>query len=119
MSGANASPVGRSHKGMQKTLLIGCAALSFAVLTSAQTKPPATPVAPPTRTTAQTASPAAPTASATTERALLDQYCVTCHSDRLKRANLSLEKLDLTTAGDHAELWEKVIRKLPAGVMPP
>src|SRR5436190_11780335 len=61
--------------------------------------------------------PAAPTASA--QRALLDQYCVTCHSDKLKTANLSLEKLDLTTAGDHPELWEKVIRKLRAGVMPP
>jgi mono/diheme cytochrome c family protein len=59
----------------------------------------------------------APTASG--QRALLDQYCVTCHSDRLKTANLSLEKLDLTSAGDHPELWEKVIRKLRAGVMPP
>src|SRR6267154_918315 len=52
-------------------------------------------------------------------RALLDQYCVTCHSDRLKTAQLSLEKLDLATVGEHAELWEKVVRKLRAGVMPP
>src|SRR5262249_31757015 len=58
-------------------------------------------------------------ASAATQRALLDKYCVTCHNDKAKRANLSLEKLDLTTAGDHAELWEKVVRKLRAGVMPP
>src|SRR5499426_956288 len=57
--------------------------------------------------------------TAASQRALLDQYCVTCHNDRLKTANLSLERLDLTTAGDHAELWEKVIRKLRAGVMPP
>jgi mono/diheme cytochrome c family protein len=53
------------------------------------------------------------------QRALLDQYCVTCHNDRIKTSNLSLEKLDLATAGDHAELWEKVVRKLRAGVMPP
>ena len=52
-------------------------------------------------------------------RALLDQYCVTCHSDRVKTANLSLQGLDLTKVADHAELWEKVIRKLRAGVMPP
>jgi len=58
-------------------------------------------------------------ATAASQRAVLDQYCVTCHNDKLKTANLSLEKLDLTTAGDHAELWEKVIRKLRAGVMPP
>jgi len=52
-------------------------------------------------------------------RALLDQYCVTCHSDRVKTANLSLQGLDLTKVADHAETWEKVIRKLRAGVMPP
>ena len=32
-------------------------------------------------------------------RALLDQYCVTCHNDRLKTANLSLQGLDLTKVG--------------------
>src|SRR5262249_55411726 len=70
-------------------------------------------------TAAQSAAIPPTTATAATQRALLDQYCVTCHSDRLKRANLSLEKLDLTTAGDNPEIWEKVIRKLRAGVMPP
>ena len=35
--------------------------------------------------------------SAAAGRVLLDQYCVTCHNDRTKRANLSLEKLDLGT----------------------
>src|SRR6266540_1953034 len=44
-------------------------------------------------------------------RALLDRYCVTCHSDRLKTANLSLQGLDLTKVADHADLWEKVVRK--------
>src|SRR5436190_3143112 len=53
------------------------------------------------------------------QRALLDKYCVTCHSDRLKTANLSLQNADLTQVPAHADLWEKVIRKLRAGVMPP
>jgi hypothetical protein len=53
------------------------------------------------------------------QRALLDKYCVTCHNDRVKTANLSLQGLDLTKVADHAEVWEKVIRKLRAGVMPP
>lgn len=53
------------------------------------------------------------------QRALLDQYCVSCHNDRTKTANLSLQHLDLATVGDHPELWEKVVRKLRAGVMPP
>src|SRR6266853_6623102 len=53
------------------------------------------------------------------QRTLLDRYCVTCHNDRLKTANLSLQGLDLTKVAEHAELWEKVVRKLRAGVMPP
>jgi hypothetical protein len=72
----------------------------------------------------QTATPvtrraAAVSTSSEQPRALLDKYCVTCHNDRLKTANLSLQALDLTKVGEHAEVWEKVVRKLRAGVMPP
>ena len=52
-------------------------------------------------------------------RALLDQYCVTCHNQKLKTAGLMLDQADLARVRDHAELWEKVIRKLRAGMMPP
>jgi hypothetical protein len=53
------------------------------------------------------------------ERALLDKYCVTCHNDRAKTAGLMLDRADLSQIGDHAELWEKVVAKLRAGMMPP
>ena len=52
-------------------------------------------------------------------RAILDQYCVTCHSDRLETGGLSLETVDLTNASASAERLEKVIRKLRLGAMPP
>ena len=52
-------------------------------------------------------------------RALLDQYCVTCHNEKLKTGGLELDKLDLDQVGAHAETWEKVVRKVRAGVMPP
>ena len=66
-------------------------------------------------------SPAAPPQVSATAapRALLDKYCVSCHNDRVKTANLSLQGLDLGDVPAHAEVWEKVIRKLRAGVMPP
>ncbi|HEY2845987.1 MAG TPA: DUF1592 domain-containing protein [Bryobacteraceae bacterium] len=54
-----------------------------------------------------------------TERAVVDQYCVGCHNAKLNTANLQLDKLDLTHLGDHAEIAEKVVRKLRAGMMPP
>ncbi len=60
-----------------------------------------------------------PRPTAQTQKAVIDQYCVTCHDDQTKTANFSLEKADLAAAGDHPEIWEKVIRKLRAGMMPP
>ena len=53
------------------------------------------------------------------QRALVDQYCVACHNDRTRSGNLSLREADLASVADHGELWEKVVRKLRGGLMPP
>ena len=53
------------------------------------------------------------------DRALLDRYCVTCHNARLKTAGLTLDDINPTDVGVHAETWEKVLRKIRAGQMPP
>jgi len=47
--------------------------------------------------------------------ALLDQYCVTCHSEKLKTGGLSLQAANLSDIAKGAETWEKVIRKLRVG----
>src|SRR4249920_280950 len=101
------------YLGNRGRLAIALVIALTAVPGQTQTRPPSAGAAVPA---VQTAS---PTSTSSVQRAVLDQYCVTCHNDRAKTANLSLEKLDLTMAGDHPELWEKVIRKLRAGVMPP
>jgi hypothetical protein len=62
---------------------------------------------------AQTAGALAP------QRAILDQYCVGCHNQKLKTAGLMLDQMDLAKVGERAEVWEKVVRKLRAGMMPP
>lgn len=53
------------------------------------------------------------------QRQFLDQYCTTCHSERLKSGGLSLANVDLARIGSEPEIWEKVARKLHTGVMPP
>ena len=66
-------------------------------------------------TAAVPAVPAAP-------RALLDRYCVTCHNDAGQRRGtvpVSLQALDTANVGADAALWESVLRKLRAGMMPP
>ena len=68
--------------------------------------------------TAQTRT-ATDATGAAAQRALLDKYCVTCHNARLKTANLQLDGLDLARLDTHAEMAEKVVRKVRAGVMPP
>jgi hypothetical protein len=63
---------------------------------------------------AQNAAPSAPS-----PRALLDQYCVTCHNQRLNTGGLALDKLDPAEVEQNPAAWEKVVRKLRAGMMPP
>ena len=52
-------------------------------------------------------------------KATIDQYCVTCHNQRLKTGGLSLDALDIANVQPHAETWENVVRKLRVGAMPP
>jgi hypothetical protein len=56
---------------------------------------------------------------ATDIKAVLDKYCVTCHSQRLHTADLVLEGIDVGNPAAHADVWERVITKLHARSMPP
>ena len=68
-------------------------------------------------------------------RALLDQYCVICHNQavvasipqpnegllttQLRNLGLSLDTEDVSDLSKNPEVWEKVVKKLRVGVMPP
>ena len=68
-------------------------------------------------------------------RALLDQYCVICHNQavvnsvaqpneglqtiQLRDVGLTLDVEDVSNLAENPEVWEKVIKKLRVGVMPP
>ena len=53
------------------------------------------------------------------EQAVLTRYCIACHNEKTKSAGLMLDKLDFAHPGASAETWEKVVRKVRAGMMPP
>lgn len=53
------------------------------------------------------------------DRQFVQKYCQGCHNDRVKSGTLSLEQMDPAQAAASPEKWEKVIRKLRAGMMPP
>jgi hypothetical protein len=52
-------------------------------------------------------------------RATLNRYCTGCHNAKLKTGGLTLDTFDVARIGEHAEVGEKVVRKLRAGMMPP
>jgi cytochrome c5 len=68
---------------------------------------------------AQAQPPAAEVPQTPSHRQVLDRYCVTCHNQKLKTAGLLLDQADVSNPGGGAELWEKVVRKLRTGTMPP
>jgi len=63
-------------------------------------------------TVAQAAAPSAP-------QAVLTRYCVTCHDDRVKTAGFVIDPSSLDAVDEQPEQWEKVVRKLRTGAMPP
>ena len=64
-------------------------------------------------------APAATTLLPPGQTALVKQYCVTCHNDRSKAGQLSLQSFDAAKLEENGELTEKMIRKLRSGMMPP
>ena len=69
---------------------------------------------------AQSQAPAARNvAPVTPARTLVTTYCVTCHNERLKTANLLLDKTDAVNVANSAETWEKVVVQLRSRAMPP
>jgi hypothetical protein len=52
-------------------------------------------------------------------RELIEAYCVGCHNFEDYAGSLDLTQALADSVPDHAETWEKVIRKLRAGMMPP
>ena len=51
--------------------------------------------------------------------AVLKQYCVSCHNERLMTAGLAIDRLNAEKVQQNPAAWEKVVRKLRTGTMPP
>jgi mono/diheme cytochrome c family protein len=60
-----------------------------------------------------------PPSSSTAHRAVVNQYCVSCHNDRLKTGGLALDAIVADEPSQHPDVWEKVVRKMRARQMPP
>ncbi len=103
----------RPSKALSAVAIMWLAGLSGLVASARQAPAPASPAG-----SAAVRSPRA-AAGDVASKQLLNSYCVSCHSDRLKTADLSLQAVDVDNIRRDAAVWEKVLRKLRAGAMPP
>ena len=101
-----------------RLLVVACLAilpLAWSQTSGTQSKAPA----------ANTATAAVPAQTAATERALINQYCVVCHNEKMKKTGLpaalalTLDSVDTANVEHDAETWERVVHKVRAGMMPP
>src|SRR5258708_5550942 len=58
-------------------------------------------------------------AAAAPQRALINQYCVSCHNAKLKTGGLVLDTVNVENTSQNPEVWEKVLHKVSARYMPP
>ena len=98
---------------LQRTML-GCVGIALAVVASAASTSASSSTGP-QAANVQDPVPSGPSP----QRALLDRYCVRCHNEQLKTADLMLDTLDVQHVGENAAVWEKVVVKLRSGAMPP
>ena len=92
---------------MKGTILLAATVLLVAL---------AGPEGPALRAQSQSANPKGP---ALTAQGTIDRYCVTCHNARMKTGGLVLEALPVDNAARETQTWEKVVRKVRTGMMPP
>jgi hypothetical protein len=94
---------------------VGSVAVSVPRAAGPQGAPaPSTAQAAPAATQAQAAAP-----SAAVVKSVVTDYCAACHNERTKTGGLVLTTLDPANVPADAEVWEKVIRKVRTGMMPP
>jgi mono/diheme cytochrome c family protein len=89
-----------------------------AVSQAATAVPQAATAVPQAATAVPQAATAAP-AAASAEATFLNQYCIGCHNQRAKVGGLALDTLDVTRVAPASETWEKVVKKIRTGMMPP
>src|SRR5687768_3543082 len=59
------------------------------------------------------------TKSSSPEQVVLNRYCISCHNQKLRTAGLMLDQVNLEDVSNDPPIWEKVVRKLRTGAMPP
>src|SRR5438034_4838769 len=101
-----------------RVVTIGLVGLALSVCLCLQTRASAQQTAPQVKV-AQSSPSTGAVAPVSSQRQVIDRYCVTCHNQKLKTAGLMLDEADIARPAAAGEVWEKVVRKLHTSTMPP
>ena len=122
------------HRIRVRTIVGVFAGMFVASLTNVFTAPQSTPAASAPASAAPSAAPAdrpatragGPVPAAVTagaavpaELATINQYCVGCHNDRARMGGVSFQGITPASIAEHAEVFEKAVKKMRGRVMPP
>jgi mono/diheme cytochrome c family protein len=97
--------------------VLGMAASIAAPASQVQAAPDATSSA--ATATAPVSAPGVISSPDAARKQMLTQYCSACHNDRTRTANMSVAGLDPANVGRDVATWEKILRRLSVGEMPP
>src|SRR5882672_12794958 len=106
---------------MKRTLLIAAALTLMSLGLAAGGRMPQAPAASAPAANGAAAAAAAPVTPVAYQE-MLSKYCITCHNQKARipaGAPLALDVANLKEPGTDAAVWEKVVRKLGVGAMPP
>src|SRR5262249_10578618 len=117
------SPLWSAYSMANRLVAIGCLAILILTFTAPAPTAAARGAG---QSPAQGAAAPQPTSStpASPQREMVDRYCVGCHNQRGKAAGqeparkITLDDADITHVSDHPDVWERVVRKMRAGMMP-
>jgi len=93
-----------SRRGVAISASAACAVVALGVVCTLEARLPAA---------------APPVARDGAHLAFIDEYCLSCHDEDKKKADLALDTIAAQDVTRHPEVWEKVVRKLRARQMPP
>jgi mono/diheme cytochrome c family protein len=121
MPGAEQVPVMRRPWAMRRTLTTMCVGIAWMAAVCLEASRPGVEAGLQTRLPQASAvpSPQASMPVSSPARALVTKYCVTCHNERTKTANLLLDKADADRVESSADTWEKIAVQLRSRAMPP
>lgn len=111
--------INRSNWTWSASLVVGGVAATWVLASVISAKSDTPPAPKPSGAISSSAAALTAASSPTARQALMKQYCSGCHNDRSKAGSMSIEHLNSADVSTSLDAWEKILRRVSLGEMPP